>query len=107
MTEMVTVPHTCLILDLVTGQAVHTKRGIYLMDRSSPDIQEARIISGLVRVDNGEEILQFTILRAPFPFSTTPEPVDSPAPPQEVEEIESNVVSRTLSPPILVKRKEK
>jgi hypothetical protein len=62
MTECAIIPHTCLILDLVTGQAVHTKSGMHFMDGSCPEIQEARILSGLVRVDNGEEILQFTIV---------------------------------------------
>jgi hypothetical protein len=29
MSESIRIHHTCLILDLITGQAVHTKRGVY------------------------------------------------------------------------------
>jgi hypothetical protein len=102
MLETCAVPHTCVIVDLVTGQAVHVKRGRYLMDSSGPDIHEITIVSGLVRVDNGEEKLQFTIVRTPSPdpsplLITSGLVVSSAA---VSEEVESNVVSRSPTPPV-------
>jgi hypothetical protein len=74
MTERVIVPHTCLILDLIT---THKKRCV-LYGSFGPAIQKVSILSGIVRVDNREDILQFIIVRpsspAASPFLTSSEP---------------------------------
>jgi hypothetical protein len=78
MTESVIVPHTCLILDLIAGQAVHTKRSVYFMDPSGLAIQEVRILSRIIRAGNGNDRTQFTIV-------ASPSPITSPAPPPELD----------------------
>jgi hypothetical protein len=109
ISERVTVPNTCLILDLITSEAVHTKRGVYCMDPRGLSIEEIKILSRFIRISKGDDICQ-------------PIPVTSPAPPLEPEistqinqipflpspllrhgdyEIQDdyNAVSRTPSPP--------
>jgi hypothetical protein len=38
MSERVTVPNTCLILDLITSEPVHTTRGMYCINHPGQSI---------------------------------------------------------------------
>jgi hypothetical protein len=76
MTELVIVPHIYSILDLITGQAVNIKRGVYFIDPYGAEIREVRILSGLVRVRRGDCGTQYTVVALPLPAT-------SPAPPPQ------------------------
>jgi hypothetical protein len=121
--ERVRIPHTCLILDLITGQAVQSKSGLFFMDPFAPEIQEVSVLSGLVRVRRGGLRMQYTVVRTPSPI-TSPTPPPAPEVLVEVEEnpflpspllrpsvhedaVVHNVVSRTPSPPVVPKKKGK
>jgi hypothetical protein len=122
MSECVKCPHLCLILNLIIHQLVHTKRGVYFLDSRGPLIEEVRIFSGLVRVDNSNDRTQFTVV-------TSPSPATSPAPPPELdvsvevdqnpfllspllrhsvhENVATNAVSRTTSSQAISKKRIK
>jgi hypothetical protein len=75
MSERDRIPHTCLILDLITGQVVHTKRGLHFFDTFELEIEEVSILSGLVRLSGGrgDYTTQYSIV-------TTRSSITSPAP---------------------------
>jgi hypothetical protein len=125
MSEPVKIPHTCLLLDLITGQALNTKKGVFFIDPWGPEIEEVSVLSGIVRVSRGRGgyRMQYTIVQTPLP-------VISPAPPPEPdvslkkdqilflpspllrhsrseEVVASNAVSRTPLSPIIPKKKGK
>jgi hypothetical protein len=67
MSERITVSNTCLILDLITGLAVHTKNGVYHVDSSGPSIENSNILSGTFSVSKGDEIYQLSVFHPPSP----------------------------------------
>jgi hypothetical protein len=82
MSERFRVLHTCLIFDLITGEAVQTKSVLYFIDPFAPEIDEVSIVSGnfCVRRGRGGYTTEYTLASAPSP-------VISPAPPPEVDEV--------------------
>jgi preprotein translocase subunit YajC len=48
--EKIRVQHTCLIVDLVNGEAVQTTAGLYFANRYASDIDEVEILSTNFRV---------------------------------------------------------
>jgi hypothetical protein len=78
MSEHIPVPNTCLILDLITGLAVHTKRGVYCVDGSGPSIENINILSGTISVSKDNATYQLSVFHPPSPvissaFSLEPE----------------------------------
>jgi hypothetical protein len=67
MSERVIIPHTYLILDLITGQTVLIKRGIYYLDSDFSPIEDVKILFGVVEVNHNDLNTQFTILHLESP----------------------------------------
>jgi hypothetical protein len=122
MSEHVRCPRACLILDLITGHTILSKRGIFYLDSKDLPIENVEIQFGVVLVLNCNDRTQFTIVASPFPAL-------SPAAPQEVlvsvevdqipffpspllhhstsEEVARNALSRTPSPQVVSKKNKK
>jgi hypothetical protein len=122
MSERVRRPRTCLILDLITGHAVLTKRGIFYLDSNDPPIKYVEIQFGVVLVLNFNNRTQFTIVASQSPASS---PAVAPEVLVSVEvyqnpffrspllhnstsgEVARNTLSRTPSPPVMSKKNRK
>jgi hypothetical protein len=64
MFEKIKVENTCLIVNLITGEAVQTKRGLYFANRFAPEIDEVEILSGKLRVKRkrDESVTEFSVV---------------------------------------------
>jgi hypothetical protein len=72
-----------LIIDLVNGEAVQTKGGLYLANRYGPEIDEIKIISGSIFVSRSDGNYELAVANE---SSQVTSPVPSPEP--EGEEIQ-------------------
>jgi hypothetical protein len=82
------IENKCLIVDLVSGEAVETKSGLYFANRYASEIDEIKIVSGNLRIRRGRNgcITDYTVVSKSSPvISPAISPVPSPQP--EVEEI--------------------
>jgi hypothetical protein len=98
--------YACLILDLITGQAVLTKWGMYFFDYNGSPIEDVEILSGVICVRYGNDRTRFPEVDVSVEVDQNPF-LPSPLLRSSVHEevVADNVVSRTTSPP-LVKRKK-
>jgi hypothetical protein len=71
------VEHTCLILDLVTGEAVQTKPGLYFGNKYGPEIDEIKIISGSICVSRADGNFELSAVNESLPVTS---PISSPEP---------------------------
>jgi hypothetical protein len=74
------VENTCLILDLVTGEAVQTKPGLYFANKYGPEIDEIKIISGSIRVSRPDGNFELAVADESSPVTSL---VSSPEPENE------------------------
>jgi hypothetical protein len=79
------VQNTCLIIDLVNGEAVQTKGGVYFANKYAPEIDEVKIVSGNLRVRRERDcsVMDYSVVSSPSPV-TSPAPLFEP----EAEEID-------------------
>jgi hypothetical protein len=66
-----------LIIDLVNGEAVYTKGGLYLANRYGPEIDEIKIISGSICVSRADGNFELAVVNESSPLTS---PISSPEP---------------------------
>jgi hypothetical protein len=98
MFEKFRVQNTCLIVDLVNGEAVQTKRGLYLANRYRPEIDEIKILSGSICVSRGGNNYEHAVV------NESSQVISPVPPPEEVVEVDQIpfLPSPLLRPSILV-----
>jgi hypothetical protein len=105
--------HTCLIFDLITGEAVQTKRDLYFIDPFAPEIDEVSIVLGNLCVRRGRcgYTTEHTVTSTPSPepeAEKLPEVDQIPFLPSPLLRPSVHVIhddSRTPSPAAAPKRK--
>jgi hypothetical protein len=80
MSERFRIENTCIILNLINGQAVQNKSDTFFPDPFAAEIDEIKILSGFIRARRGRGgyANEFTVVSTPFPDI-------SPSPPPEPE----------------------
>jgi hypothetical protein len=94
--EKFRVENTCLILNLITGEAMQTKGGQYFANRFGPEIDELTIVSGNVCVKKKRDgsVTEFSV-------ASSSSPPNSPAPPLQAEAMEEEDLIPFLPSPLL------
>jgi hypothetical protein len=95
MFEKFKIENTCLILDLVTDEAVQTKRGVYCVDSFGLSIEEIKILSRIISVSKGDNHYHLTVFNEPSPVTS---PAPPPPEPQAEEIVEADQIPFLPSP---------